>query len=263
MRKAVALIVVSMLLMAACSSNEMADQGNRSRAGKKKDRPAASSGEGKGKSRASEDEGAPDSAPEAKDEAEDIQDQAAAGSGGATNGQSAPQDFGGSDAPTSGVDPSLARASASVDDPASDSKRQGVTPPYTEMTRASIEGLGKNVRFTITFAGPVPERVDKDQYMVTAFGVTGRKEGEGYGVGGICDENGWRPYAGSKGQNEKFPGTFEVSGNQIVMEVAWKYVNGPRAFEWYVSSGWYGKVANQTHWAFDGAPNGEAGRFPG
>ena len=262
MRKAVALLVVSMLLMAACSSNELADQGNRSRAGKKKDRPAASAGKDKG-GNSSNDAGSPGDAPGAKEEAEDIQDQAAAGTGGAAGGDSAPQDFGGSDAPTTGVDPSLARASASVDDPPSDAKRQGVTPPYTEMTRASIEGLGKNVRFTITFAGPVPERVDKDQYMVTAFGVTGRKEGEGYGIGGICDENGWRPYAGSKGQNEKFPGTFEVSDNQIVMEVAWKYVNGPRAFEWYVSSGWYGKVANQTHWAFDGAPNEEAGRFPG
>ena len=260
MRKAVALIVGMTLLMAACSSNELADQGDRSRAGNKKNGPAASGKEGKGGG--PEGKGGPDTAPEAKEEADDIQDQAAAGAG-AANADSAPQDFGGGDAPTSGVDPSLARASSSVDDPPTDSKRQGVTPPYTEVTRASIEGLGKNVRFTITFAGAVPERVDKDQYMVTAFGVTGRKEGEGYAVGAICSDKGWKPYAGSKGQNEEFPGRFEVSGNQLIMEISWKYVNGPRAFEWYLSSGWYGKVANQTHWAFDGAPNGEAGRFPG
>ena len=32
---------------------------------------------------------------------------------------------------------------------------------------------------------------------------------------------------------------------------------------WYSSSGWYRRIANQTHWAFDGIPNERAGNFPG
>lgn len=261
MRRVLALVLV-VFLVAACSSNDLADQGNRSRAGKERN-----AGGGPGKTK--RDKGNPKGdgtkrgVAAGADGGEEVPEEiGSAGSADASDGASAPQDFGGSDAPSSGVDPSLARAGAGAEDPTTDAKTQGVTPPYAEVTGAHIQGLGKNVRFTMTFNGTVPDRVQKDQYFVLAFGVTGQKEGEGFAVGAACDEDGWNPYAGAKGQNQKFPGRFEISGNTVIMEVPWSLVKGPRAFEWYASGGWYGKVANQTHWSFDGVPNKAAGRFP-
>jgi hypothetical protein len=254
MRRTIALALV-IVVMAACSSNELAEQGERSRTGKKKDNePQAVAGsEGKGNAK----QGSRDAAG-SKDDIEDAQDAIGEGSGG-----EAPADFGGGNAPTSGIDPSLARAGASATDPATDAKTQGLTPRYTEITGASVQGLGKNVRFTVTFGGSVPEGFDNDEYMVVALGITGRSDDDGYSVGAVGNDTGWEPYGGSRGENAKLPGRFEISGNQITFEVPWSFVKGPRAFEWYASSGWYGQVANQTHWSFDGAPNDQAAEFPG
>ena len=260
MRRAIASVLL-FTLMAACSSNDLANQGERSRAGKdKKPQNVAGSEGGEGKSQ--DDDGAK-SAAGSKDKAEDIEDQIdSAGSGGDSDEVSAPGDFDGGDTPRTGIDPSLARASAGTEDPPNDAKRQGVAPPFTEAVGAGIQGLGKNVRFTLTFAGEVPERLGAGQYMVMAFGVTGRKEGEGFAVGAVGDPKGWEPYAGANNKSDEFPGTFEISGNDVIMVIPWSFVKGPRAFEWYASTGWYGKVANQTHWSFDGVPNDRAANFP-
>lgn len=260
MRRAIASLVM-VTMMTACSSNDLANQGERSRAGKDK-KPQAVAGSEGGSSKGKNDEGAR-SAAGSKDQADDIENQIdSAGPGEGSSEGSAPQDFGGGDAPRTGIDPSLARASAGADDPPTDAKRQGVAPLYTEVVGARIQGLGKNVRFTITFAGSVPERLGAGEYMVMAFGVTGRKEGEGFAVGAVGDEKGWKPYAGANNKSDDFPGTFEISGNDVVIEIPWSYVKGPRAFEWYASSGWYGKVGNQTHWSFDGIPSGRSANFP-
>ena len=256
MRRLVATLV-ALLLMVSCSSNELADQGEKSRAGKDKRNEAARKGNGGGKNKGPGGPAAANGGANGK-VVDEIEAAAPGGGSGST-----PEDFGGGDAPSSGIDPSLARAGASLEDSGSDARSQGIAPPYAEATGVSIQGLGKNVRFTMTFGGDLPNEVQKDQYMVLAFGVTGRKEGEGYALGATCDENGWTPYAGTKGENQEFPGKFVVDGNQIVMELPWSFVKGPRAFEWYASTGWYGKVANQTHWSFDSVPNEKAGRFPG
>ena len=242
-----ALLVLA--LFAGCSSNDLAEQGERSRAGKQKN-GAGAKGNNKGP------------ASVAKEKAEQAEEEI-----GATDapggGAAAPSDFGGKDAPSSGIDPSLARVGTAMDDSPSDAKKQGLAPDHTEITRASIQGLGDTVRFTLRFNGNLPNQVAKNQYMVVAFGITGDKEGKGFAMGATCDEKGWHPYAGSKGDATKFPGTFEIQGTEIVMEVDWSFVQGPRAFEWYASTGWYNQIANQTHWSFDSIPNGKAGKFPG
>lgn len=251
------------LVLGACASDDIADQGNRSRAGDdKKSEAKGGKSEGKG---GGKNKGGGSAANNNGEQSEDVPEEidTAGGDTTAPGTADAPEDFGGGDAPSSGIDPSLARANASLDDPSTDAKKQGIAPQYSEAIEARIQGLGKNVRLTMTFAGSLPERVDKDKYMVMAFGITGQKEGQGYAIGATCDEKGWHPYAGSKGENQKFPGSFEVTGNQIIAVVPWKFFEGPRAFEWYASTGWYGKVANQTHWSFDSVPNEETGRFPG
>jgi hypothetical protein len=261
-RRAIALLLL-VSLMAACSSNDLASQGERSRAGKDK-KPRNVAGSEGSKGAGGKGDGGTKSAAGSKSSADDLEDQIdSAGSGGGSGDVSAPDDFGGGDAPTSGIDPSLARASAGEEDLPADAKKQGAPPPFTETVGAGIQGLGKNVRFTISFAGNVPDRLAPGQYMVMAFGVTGRKEGEGFAVGAVGDPDGWKPYAGADNKSDEFPGTFEISGSDVILEIPWSFVKGPRAFEWYASSGWYGKVANQTHWSFDGVPNNRSGDFPG
>ena len=255
MRRIAAMVTTLVVLLGACASNDLADQGERSRAGKEDVAEREKEKGGKTK----KDDGST-AAAEAEEIVEEEIDEAPPV--GAAKSADAPQDFGGGDAPSSGVDQSLARSSVAVSDPASDARKQGLVPEYTEATGASIQGLGNNVRFVMRFGANVPSTVNKGQYMVLAFGITGRKEGEGFAVGATCDEGGWKPYAGSKGDSKKFPGKFEVTGTEIIMEIPWRFVEGPRAFEWYASTGWYGTVANQTHWSFDSIPNGKAGNFP-
>jgi hypothetical protein len=255
MRRTIALAVIA-IVMAACSSNELAEQGDRSRAGDKKKPQAVAGSEGKGNSK----QGSRDAAG-SKNDIEDAQD--AIGEQGAGSGGEAPADFGGADAPSSGINPSLARASGSVADPATDAKSQGLAPRYTEITGASVQGLGKNVRFTVTFGATVPESFSNEEYMVVALGITGRSDDDGFSVGAVANDKGWKPYGGTRGENGKLPGRFDISGNKVTFEVPWSFVKGPRAFEWYASSGWYGQVANQMRWSFDGAPNDRAAEFPG
>jgi hypothetical protein len=257
MRRMVALALIA-VVMAACSSNELAEQGDRSRAGDKNKQPQAVAGSDGGKSNSKQ--GSRDAAG-SKNDIEDAQD--AIGEQGGGSGGEAPADFGGADAPSSGIDPSLARASGEVADPATDAKSQGLNPRYTEITGASVQGLGKNVLFTVTFGGSVPETFPKEEYMVVALGITGRSDDDGFSVGAVANDKGWETYGGTRGENGKLPGRFDISGNEMTFEVPWSFVKGPRAFEWYASSGWYGQVANQTHWSFDGAPNDRAAEFPG
>lgn len=258
MRRTIAL-ALTVVVMAACSSNELAEQGERSRAGDKNKRPQAVAGSDGGKGNSKQ---VSSDAAGSKNDIEDAQDaigqQGAPGSGG-----EAPADFGGGDAPTSGIDPSLARASGSATDPDTDAKTQGLAPRYTEVTGASVQGLGKNVVFTVTLAGSVPDSFPKEEYMVVALGITGRSDDDGFSVGAVANDKGWKPYGGTRGENGKLPGRFEISGNEVSFEVPWSFVKGPRAFEWYASSGWYGQVANQMRWSFDGAPNDRAAEFPG
>lgn len=258
MRRRIALGMI-VVLMAACSSNDLAEQGNRSQAGKDRGSKAADNsggkrGNGKG----------PGSASGAGNDLEDAQDELDAQGGVAPgSGAEAPEDFGGADAPNSGINPSLASAGATVTDGTADAKTQGLPPRHTEITEASVQGLGKNVVFTVTFAAPLPSQLQEGQYMVVAFGISGHKDDEGFSVGAIGNDEGWEPYGGKRGDNQKLPGRFEISENQMSFEVPWSFVKGPRAFEWYGSSGWYGQLAKQTHWSFDGVPNDEAAKFPG
>lgn len=245
MRRTLALLVAA-LVTAACSSGEIADQGDRSRTGQKN---AAEKAKGSKKGSGNKKGGV-------QDEIDDAADP------GSAAGEEAPDDFGGADAPSSGIDPSLARAAATLDDAPDDAKKEGIAPTYTEAVRATIQGLGEDVRITMRFADNVPRQVQKDQYMVVAVGITGRKKEDGVALGATCNEKGWTTYAGAKDQRSKFPGTFEIKGTEIVMTIPWSFVKGPRAFEWYASTGWYGMVANQTHWSFDSIPNNHAGKFP-
>jgi hypothetical protein len=249
--------VIASLLVAAlclsCSSPSATDEGSRSRLGK--DEGAAAGKQDKNKKK------------ERKERAEEeIQEAIAEGEApgaGEVPNSDAGSDFADGDTPRSGIDPSLAKASAHVDEPAPDSIKKGVPPAYSEITAVDLQGLGENFRLTLSFAGEVPDRLPKDTFMVFGFAVSGRREGEGYAFGVNGTEEGWQPYAGSKGETRKFPGSFKIRGRDVVLVMPWRSVEGPRAFEWYANSSWFSSVAGQDMYAFDPVPNENAGRFPG
>lgn len=156
-----------------------------------------------------------------------------------------------------------AREAASVTEARPDGQTDGDPPTYPEARAVDIRGMGKNFRVTITFLDNVPQRMPDDQtYMVLGFGMSGRNESDDdYGFGARATSEGWLAYAGSRGSASQFPGTFFVRGNTVEMNIPWSSVGGPRPFQWYASSSWFGSTADGASYLFDPIPNNRA-RYP-
>lgn len=238
------------LVLTACSSTPAPDAGDRSRLGGQNEANL----EGKGKK-----------SKKILEKAERIAERAERGQAGGSDGSgSKAAGKPPSTVTTSEVNPAFARRTAVIDDPRDDSTKEGITPAYAEIIKASIVGLGEDFRMTLTLAGDPPDQMPNDKtHMIIAFGLTGTKENEGFSFGAQCTEQGWNAYAGGRDDGESgFPGTFFVEGNTIEMTVPWDYIGGPRAFEWYSASNWFSQLANQTHYRVDLAPSDGLTKFP-
>ena len=250
MTRVAATVCVSVLVLAACSSTPAADPGDRSRLGGEN----GANLEGKGKR-----------SKKILEKAERIAERA---QGGKTDGSGGTGSKAAGKPPsavtTSEINPAFARRTAVIDDPRDDSTKEGITPAYAEIIKASIVGLGEDFRMTLTLAGDPPDRMPNDKtHMIIAFGITGSEENEGYSFGAQCTEAVWNAYAGGRDDGKgEFPGTFFVQGNTIEMTVPWDYIEGPRAFEWYSASNWFSQLANQTHYRVDLAPSDGLTKFP-
>lgn len=181
----------------------------------------------------------------------------------AAGGAAAPSGGGfASDGPPSPVDPSLARRSSSVDDSPNDAQKEGVVPDYGELVGAKVQGLGEHFEMRMNFGGTVPERTEsKNTIMVIGFGISAGGN-DTYGFTAQASPDGWKAYAGAKHKARKFPGRFFVEGESIVMQVPWKFINGPREFRWQANSTWFRTIANTTHYSFDMVPDKQAAQFP-
>lgn len=245
-------LVIASFVLGGCSSTGTDASGNRTRLGG-----------GDGSKRA----GSSNKSKEILNKAAKIGEKAeAAGQGGtATEGSSAKA---AGQPPASStkseINPAFARRTSVIDDANDDAKKEGVTPAYAEIVKASIVGLGEDFKMTITLADDVPQQMPNDKtHMIIAFGITGSNDDEGYSFGAQCTQDGWTPYAGGKDDgNSEFPGTFRVDRNRIEMVIPWDYVKGPRAFEWYSASNWFSQLANQTSYRVDLAPNQGLAKFP-
>lgn len=250
MRRSTAISVALILTLSACSSTPDTAAGDRSRlGGSNRDNLS-----GKGKK-----------AKKIQEKAERIAEKAEAGQkgldpGDGEKGAGKPP----SSATTSQINPAFARRTATVDDPKDDATKEGITPAYAEIVKASIVGLGEDFRMTLTLDGNPPDRMPNDKtHMIVAFGITGTEENEGYSFGAQATEEGWSAYAGGRDDGKgEFPGTFIINGNAIEMTVPWDYIQGPRAFEWYSASNWFSQLANQTHYRVDLAPSDGLAKFP-
>lgn len=250
--RCVAIVLVCLVFLGACSGSPATNTGDRSRLGGSDDAKTAKKGGGSKK---------------VLKKAAKIGEKAeATGKGGGTSTGTSAKAAGQppESSTTSAINPAYARRTASVDDPKDDATKEGITPTYAEIVKASIVGLGEDFRMTLTLDGQVPDKMPTDKtHMIVAFGITGTREDEGYSFGAQATEEGWSAYAGGKDDgNSRFPGTFFVKGNAIEMTVPWDYINGPRSFEWYSASNWFQQLANQTHYRVDLAPSDGLAKFP-
>jgi hypothetical protein len=239
------------LLFAACSSSPTPGAGDRTRLGDGTRSGAGKAGSSKGVLK------------KAKKVAERAEQK---GEGGSVSEGTSAKAAGQPPAASteSQINPAFARRTAVVDDPNDDATKDGITPAYAEIVKASIVGLGEDFRMTLTLADAVPDRMPNDKtHMIVAFGITGTEESEGYSFGAQATQEGWTAYAGGRDDgNGEFPGTFFIKGNAIELTVPWDYIAGPRAFEWYAASNWFSQLANQTHYRVDLAPSDGLAKFP-
>ena len=252
MRRAVAISLMVFLVAAGCSSRET-PQGDRSllteeekadaKAAKKKADGKKKGGKG-GLSRK-----------EALENARKAEVTDSTGSGTANVD---------TDVPGADEDKQYPTASAEITEAQPDAKSQGITPPYAEMTQASIEGLGKSFRVTMTFDGDLPQQMPNDKTVMVVGYQMIRDDDEGYAFAAQASQDGWKPFAGGNDKKQKdFPGSFEVTGNQIVMEIPWSFVKGAYPFKWLATSNWFQSLANTTHYKFDLIPNKDQANYPG
>ena len=247
------------LVLAACSADptNTAEGDDGGRQGKRAER----SEKGKGGKQQGGKKGKPGSRPGATGGNDGVPAEATQPPG--STGGNVDEGAFGNDPTESEVDPSLARASAHVEDGGSDSTKQGLVPDHAELIGASVEGLGEDFRLTLRFGGQVPQETPDDKtYMVVGWGLDAGGE-DAYGFSAQATEEGWKVYAGGKGKSTKFPGTFEIDGNSVIMVIPWDYIGGPREFRWQTNSSWFRQLANTTHYSFDLCPNEDPASFPG
>jgi hypothetical protein len=153
-------------------------------------------------------------------------------------------------------------ASSEVDEPKPDADTQGVTPGYAEVLNASVEGLGNDLRVTFTMNGDIPDRMPTEEtIMVIGFQLLRGSE-EGYVLAAQATNKGWKPYAGGKEKQTKFPGSFSIEGNSFVLTAPWSYFEGAYPFKWLATSNWFQSLANTTHYMFDLVPNKGQANYP-
>ena len=253
-KRSVGLFCMLAIVIPACSSSPgTSAEGDRSRLGGKEDDKGARAGDGSSKKAIRE------KAAKVGEKAEG--EGKGGGPGSGTSARVAGKPPGGSSIPSE-VNPAFANRSATVPDSRTDAKKEGVTPSYAEVTKASIQGTGEDFVMTLTTDGQVPQKMPTPQtYYIIAFGITGNED-EGYSFGAQCTDKGWQAYAGGKDGKTGFPGTFVVEGNTIKMTIPWDYINGPRAFEWYAASNWFQQTGQITHYRVDLAPNEGTAKFP-
>lgn len=164
--------------------------------------------------------------------------------------------------PQDGEGKRFSKLAVSHSEPEPDAETSGVADPYAEAVAIDVEGTGDSLRVRIRFASKLPPKMSgPNTYMVVGFGMSGKRDNEGYAFGAQGSNKGWQPYSGSKNDRSDFPGTFSINGDTFEMTMPWSALGGPRAFEWYSNSSWFRHVAGVTSYSFDLIPN-STGRYP-
>lgn len=116
----------------------------------------------------------------------------------------------------------------SIDDPRNDV--QPATPPYGDIVRLTIESGTLTGRFTVTLAGPAPDKLAKGEIVGIGIdlGPPGAKDGT-YQLFADGGERGWTAYLYTPRGFVRYPGTFVVAGERIAFSVSWSSIGGLRS----------------------------------
>lgn len=157
----------------------------------------------------------------------------------------------------------LATASASVADAAGDAYGNETPPPYADVLAATLQGRGRTLLMTMTFAHELPSRMpDDDERFVAAIAVRGSDGRPRWTFGARCSTQGWRAFSRERGNDEGFKGRFDISSGTVTLVVRWSSLGGPHRFEWAATGTWVEATAVPTY-AVDIAPDNGRAAFPG
>ena len=122
----------------------------------------------------------------------------------------------------------------------SPARTSGSPPDYARMVSGAIQGLGQDVRLSVTVGGTLPQQMsDSSEYMIVSWNVSGDKKHQSVGFSAQGTNKGWSISAGGNNGTVPYPGTYSVSGNTISLTFPWSFVGGARPFEWSASSSWF------------------------
>lgn len=158
--------------------------------------------------------------------------------------------------------PTLASGFASRPDPAGDGDREGETPGYADLRRATVQGRGAAARFTVTVDGPIPAAGTGDGTYMTASFRLRMQRGREHQIYVTGDKHGWKPDLDNRGH---FPGRFSIAGDRFIFELPWSELGGPSRFTWLTRSSWTRSSSgplDQIDFAFDQVPEYEDASYP-
>jgi hypothetical protein len=154
----------------------------------------------------------------------------------------------------------LANASATAPEPASDALRAGTTPPYADITAAEIRGQGRSVRFTLTFASTLPDKMP-DASTTMSAGYRLKIGDVPYVLTANASTEGWRLSATRGGETAKHGGTLRVEGTTLTIDIPWSFLSGPRSFTWTGYLAW-NQSSPVMSYVVDILPNNGEAAFP-
>lgn len=155
----------------------------------------------------------------------------------------------------------LVDVTAELADPTGDAQTAGAVVDFADILKAAVHGNGKFLDLILTMSGPVPEVMPNDTtYMIVAWNLAGNKKIPTAGFSAQAGSNGWTLSAAQNSDTTDFPGGFDISGNEIVMRIPWRYIKTPHEFEWSAAVTWATTSTDQSSQG-SSADNVTGGKF--
>lgn len=142
-----------------------------------------------------------------------------------------------------------------VEDPAGDTEGSG--PGYADLRGVEIGDDGRNVRFTLVVAGPLPARVAQDETFgagIDLFRSLTQVESD-YQVFVDGSPDGWFAYLHGPDGYVRYPGTFALGGTRLEFTLPWTAVGNRRTGRFSAFADWARQATGANPFSEDHAPD--------
>jgi hypothetical protein len=110
--------------------------------------------------------------------------------------------------------------------------------PYSDVLSLRIEDNGTHARFTVQFAGDLPNPMPVGQLLNVGVDMFhGQKESD-YQLFAQGDESRWLAYLQTPSGFVEYPGTFQIGGPKLVFTVPWSSIGGRKGGTTSVFADW-------------------------